>query len=70
MLFPLKKIDRKSQRPKKIQACPRCGSVNIKLSSKLDIWLTPRRYVCNDCGYVGPIILELEKLKDEGSEAD
>jgi ribosomal protein S27AE len=63
-------MDKKSQLPKKIQACPRCGSVNIRLLSKLDVWLTPRRYVCNDCGYVGPVILELEKLKDEDPETD
>jgi predicted RNA-binding Zn-ribbon protein involved in translation (DUF1610 family) len=68
--FSLTKIDRKSKLPRKIQVCPICGSVNIKLSSKLDIWLTPRRYVCNDCGYVGPVVLELEKVEGENSEAD
>lgn len=41
--------------------CPRCGSQIIHLISNLDYWLTPRRYVCEKCGYVGPIIMELEK---------
>jgi len=48
-----------------VKVCPRCGSVGIRLSSKLDVWLTPRRYVCNDCGYVGPIVLEIEESKEE-----
>ncbi|MCW3993208.1 MAG: hypothetical protein NWE85_01390 [Candidatus Bathyarchaeota archaeon] len=41
--------------------CPRCGSPKIHLSSSLDYWLTPKKYVCDNCGYVGPIIMELEK---------
>jgi len=41
--------------------CPRCGSPKIHLSSSLDYWLTPKKYVCENCGYIGPIIMELEK---------
>jgi predicted RNA-binding Zn-ribbon protein involved in translation (DUF1610 family) len=41
--------------------CPRCGSQKIHLSSSLDYWLTPKKYVCKNCGYTGPIIMELEK---------
>jgi len=44
--------------------CPRCGSPRIHLSSSLDYWLTPKSYVCDECGYRGPIIMELEE--DEG----
>jgi len=50
---------------KSVEACPRCGSLNIQLSSKFDIWLTPRRYVCRDCGYMGPIVLEIEENEEE-----
>ncbi|NWF86310.1 hypothetical protein HXY32_00605 [Candidatus Bathyarchaeota archaeon] len=50
----------KHRRPSKIY-CPRCGSAKIRLSHSLDYWLTPRRYLCDDCGYIGPIIMELEK---------
>jgi len=46
--------------------CPKCGSPEIKLSSSLDYWLTPKKYVCNNCGYAGPIVMELEK--EENSE--
>jgi len=48
------------RRPTKIY-CPRCGSQKIHLSSSLDYWLTPKKYVCDNCGYIGPIIMELEK---------
>jgi len=48
--------------------CPRCGSPNVKLSSKLDIWLTPEQYICLDCGYKGLIIMELENEKTGKSE--
>jgi predicted RNA-binding Zn-ribbon protein involved in translation (DUF1610 family) len=44
--------------------CPRCGSPKISLYSSLDLWLTPKKYVCSDCGYVGSIILELEKEEE------
>jgi transposase-like protein len=55
----------KHRRPSKIY-CPRCASSNIHLFSNLDYWLVPKRYVCEDCGYNGPIVMELEK--DEGQE--
>lgn len=41
--------------------CPRCGGENIHLSSSLNYWLTPRKYVCENCGYLGPVIMELEE---------
>ncbi|MEM2912786.1 MAG: hypothetical protein QXR06_00425 [Candidatus Bathyarchaeia archaeon] len=44
-----------------VTVCPRCGSLNIQLSSKFDAWLMPKRYVCEDCGYVGPLVLEIDK---------
>jgi len=50
----------KRRKPSKIY-CPRCGSPRIHLSSSLDYWLTPKKYVCDECGYKGPIVMELEK---------
>jgi len=46
--------------------CPRCGSSRIKVSSSFDTYprmygLTPGQYVCEECGYRGPIVLELEE---------
>lgn len=50
--------------------CPRCTSPKIALSSSLAVWLTPKEYYCEECGYLGIIVLELEKEKEEpcGSE--
>lgn len=39
--------------------CPRCGSPEVHLSSSLDYWLTPKKYVCDKCGYSGPLVMEL-----------
>jgi len=58
----------KHRRPSK-NYCPRCGSPKIHLSSSLDYWLTPKKYICEECGYHGPIVMELDENneKDEGS---
>jgi predicted RNA-binding Zn-ribbon protein involved in translation (DUF1610 family) len=46
--------------------CPKCGSSKVRLSSRFDIWLFPEQYVCHECGYKGPVIMELERgEKDE-----
>jgi len=45
--------------------CPRCGSSRLHLSSSLDYWLTPKKYICEECGYIGPIVMELEKSGEE-----
>jgi len=50
----------KHRRPSKIY-CPRCGSPRIHLSSSFDYWLTPKKYFCENCGYMGPIVMEFEK---------
>jgi DNA-directed RNA polymerase subunit RPC12/RpoP len=44
--------------------CPRCGSPKLSLSSSLDYWLTPQKYICSECGYVGSIFMELEKEEE------
>jgi len=49
--------------------CPRCASPKIRLSSGLDLWLTPKNYVCENCGYTGLIVMELEKEKEENETA-
>lgn len=46
--------------------CPRCGSAKLRLSSSFDTYprmygLTPVRYVCEDCGYAGPLVFEVEE---------
>jgi len=58
----------KRRKPSKIY-CPRCGSPKIHLSSSLDYWLTPKKYLCENCGYVGLIVMELEKEEDSQGNA-
>jgi predicted RNA-binding Zn-ribbon protein involved in translation (DUF1610 family) len=46
-----------------VNACPKCESKQIVLSSGFDTYprmygITPRKYVCKECGYTGPIVLE------------
>jgi len=48
--------------------CPRCASPKLRLSSRFDIWLFPEQYICQNCGYKGPIVLELEKEKEQKKE--
>jgi predicted RNA-binding Zn-ribbon protein involved in translation (DUF1610 family) len=48
--------------------CPKCASPKIHLSSSLDLWLTPRSYVCEECGYSGLIVMELEKEEESSKE--
>jgi uncharacterized Zn finger protein len=50
--------------------CPRCCSPKIKLTSGLSYFLTPKQYYCEECGYVGPIVMELEKDEKEKEETD
>jgi C4-type Zn-finger protein len=51
--------------------CPRCGSPQLKRASSLNTYprmygLAPLSYVCADCGYKGPIVLELEEEESRG----
>lgn len=52
--------------------CPRCASPKIHLHSGLDLWLTPQSYVCEDCGYTGILVMELEldKLEENTKEEE
>jgi predicted RNA-binding Zn-ribbon protein involved in translation (DUF1610 family) len=48
--------------------CPKCASPKINLSNSLEIWLLPKKYFCENCGYTGPIIMELEKEEKTENE--
>ena len=50
--------------------CPRCCSPKIKLTSSLSYFLTPKQYYCEECGYVGTVVMELEKDEEEKKETD
>jgi predicted RNA-binding Zn-ribbon protein involved in translation (DUF1610 family) len=57
----------KHRKPTQIY-CPRCASPKITLSSSLAVWLTPKQYYCEECGYLGIIVMELEKDDDKIEE--
>jgi transposase-like protein len=44
--------------------CPRCGSKGVRISGSFGFWLSPKRYVCDKCGYLGPVFMELDKEED------
>jgi transcription elongation factor Elf1 len=48
--------------------CPRCASPKIRLNSSLDVWLTPKTYYCEDCGYHGILVMELEPENEEAQK--
>jgi predicted RNA-binding Zn-ribbon protein involved in translation (DUF1610 family) len=56
----------KHRRPSAI-FCPKCCSPEIRKSTSFDSWLIPAKFICEKCGYSGPIIMELEKKEDESS---
>jgi predicted RNA-binding Zn-ribbon protein involved in translation (DUF1610 family) len=56
----------KRRAPAKIY-CPCCGSPKIRLSTSLEYWLTPKKYLCENCGYTGPVVMELEKEESDGA---
>lgn len=39
----------------KILICPECGSTNIVPETG---FVTGYKYHCNDCGYIGPFVIE------------
>ena len=57
----------KHRKPTRIY-CPKCASPKINQSSSFNAWLLPEKYFCENCGYTGPIIMELEKEEKNENE--
>ncbi len=55
------------RRSSAIKVCPGCGNPKIRLSSREDVYptkmygITPMQYVCEECGYKGPVVMEVEE---------
>jgi len=67
----LKGLKHKKISEETINVCPKCGSKKISLSSGLGTYprlygITPEEYVCAECGYNGPLVLELTKTEEKG----
>ena len=43
-----------------MKICPKCRSPKIKDVNKISGW-TPPIYRCENCGYQGPMILEIDE---------
>jgi C4-type Zn-finger protein len=59
----IKGLKHTNRKEKTINVCPRCASPKISLSSDSDIYprlygITPQQYICSNCGYRGPLVLE------------
>jgi predicted RNA-binding Zn-ribbon protein involved in translation (DUF1610 family) len=62
----LKELKHKKRGEATVDVCPKCGSRRLSLSSGFDTYprmygITPRQYVCAECGYNGPVVLEQPK---------
>ncbi|MGQ4832844.1 MAG: hypothetical protein ACP6IS_02960 [Candidatus Asgardarchaeia archaeon] len=53
----LRKLRRKKERT--IKLCPVCLSPHLRLASSISGWLVAETYHCIDCGYTGPIYIEV-----------
>jgi predicted RNA-binding Zn-ribbon protein involved in translation (DUF1610 family) len=49
-----------------INVCPKCGSRKIFHSNPWLYGITPTQYVCAECGYTGPIVMEQTKTEETG----
>lgn len=54
----------KHSKPKPI-FCPKCNSSNI--TSEALYGVLPSMYTCKNCGYNGPVVLELEENEESNS---
>ncbi len=56
----------KSPNKRGVQVCPKCGSLHIRplVTGGGKGWIFPATYECDECGYAGSIVLEL----DQGEE--
>ena len=62
----LKGLKRKKRGEATVNVCPRCGSKNLSFCTGLETYpglygIAPRQYLCAECGYKGPIVLEQPK---------
>ena len=66
----LKGLKHKKRDEVTINVCPKCGSPKIFLTSGFDTYprmygITPRKYVCKECGYSGALVMEQIKETEE-----
>jgi ssDNA-binding Zn-finger/Zn-ribbon topoisomerase 1 len=69
----IKELKHKELDEETIKLCPKCGSKKIaynSLSAYPGLYgMAPRKYVCPECGYNGPLVMEQTKTKEEKEES-
>lgn len=65
----INKLKHKKRSEETTNLCPRCGSPKIYISSLSSYpglyGIAPRQYICLECGYIGPIVMEQTKTEEE-----
>ena len=66
----IKELKHKKIGESSTQLCPKCASPKISIDSGSGTYpklygITPSKYVCSNCGYKGPIVLEQTKEEAE-----
>jgi len=69
----IKELKHTKRNEKTVNVCPKCASPKIFISSGSDTYprlygITPSQYVCSNCGYKGPIVLEQTKEEKETTD--
>ncbi len=64
----VKELKHKKRHESVALLCPKCASKKISINTRSNIYpnmygITPRKYICLDCGYNGPLVLERIKEK-------
>jgi len=67
----LKELKHKKIGEATIKLCPKCGSKKISFTNSLGTYpglygMAPRQYICPECGYKGPIVMEQTKTEETG----
>ncbi|UCC59200.1 MAG: hypothetical protein JSW14_06175 [Candidatus Bathyarchaeum sp.] len=62
----VKGLKHKKLREPTTKLCPKCGSKKISLTNSLGTYpglygIAPRQYICPECGYNGPLVMEQTK---------
>ena len=68
----IKELKHKERGKKIVKLCPKCGSFKIAHTNNLRTYpglygIAPRQYICPECRYIGPIVIEQTKTENEES---
>ncbi|MBI4176498.1 MAG: hypothetical protein HY518_04785 [Candidatus Aenigmarchaeota archaeon] len=47
------------------KVCAVCGSGDVTFANTASGWLAGQEYMCKNCGYVGPLLIEVDSEEKE-----